>query len=608
MEDNTLSGQQTWRRILKQKSVEIEIPGIRLPNLNHGLFEYETNDPILTISQSSDILEIPEEECEKINLMTDLIQLGFRLSKKSLKIPGIKRPEIYYAIVRYQKGDELEIKKMPTIGDKPNFILYHKEKGVIRGVGDAFGPMRGWIYLDQNVQAEKTDSLDITRWDTTDTKYAHAVAMYLKYGIKPEFGNFTAIPETILGINQKNQVVCRPNTKDMPVTGRIGTRGGAKSLSQHTDIDQTYRKGICCIDFNDNQAKTFTRIFKNTDLMRLPDRNLHAKMIWDDYRIKLQQLPYVFLHPYIEQTGITTQRPMYENQAGFYISLPFKEIVSQFTNYYNLGKSQEFFIKIQDRIASCKTKEEVTELFKSLIEENASMKNSVQRIERAVSELFTKKIVDIANNIPPYWKITKQGKTYNLHPLIALSIAGVIPCLVTNQIIGTPDTKKYLGQYISYILNNLWEKQTQDADFKQNKFRFMFYIDEIHEVLEADKDSTSDKSIMRLFNQGRNLQFGVDYITQTFKRITKDARRNTTYCLHFKGDQKAEEFREEFNVPLDLIKKIPNLPSCQCIAVTRDQFKIYDKYGRSFMSKEPQVLDILPPLSRHAAPDDIYGT
>ena len=110
MEDNTLSGQQTWRRILKQKSVEIEIPGIRLPNLNHGLFEYETNDPILTISQSSDILEIPEEECEKINLMTDLIQLGFRLSKKSLKIPGIKRPEIYYAIVRYQKGDELEIK------------------------------------------------------------------------------------------------------------------------------------------------------------------------------------------------------------------------------------------------------------------------------------------------------------------------------------------------------------------------------------------------------------------------------------------------------------------------------------------------------------------
>ena len=594
-----------WRQVLLENGVTLTCEGTEFRNLlpiEH--MRYERGPPqMILMSTGSHKEPVNAEEAKEIGLEM-LHRLGYCVQKYHRKIFGFKKPKPFYKIAKRSRDVEAQ-KNLPQIEGKKHYILWHEKRGWLKGIGIGFTGSKA-IFVNEEEEEEQLTPENYG--EDTLTFYKH-VMMKLR-GEEIPLDKSVPIKEMIIGTDDKGDLYCFKKTKDAQVGLIVGRRGGAKSFWKNTLIGQAHRsQGICCMDFNDDQSKTGSLVYPSDTILKMgnqenPDEVIHVENIYKMFKWQLQGMPYLYIHPYMENMGMPPKPPLHAGKAGCYMSLPFEKIIRNASKYFDLGNSKKFFVgEVETELSKCETKEELFALLDRLMEEKVIPEGSVKKIRGELNQLIANKIVDIASPAQSTWTYQKDGTTLQLNPFLAASISGIIPSLVTTEIKGTD----YWPQYLVYIITDLFEKQMTNPYFLKQKFQFLIFIDEMRGIFRKKVTTIAREPIFRIPNQGRNSGIGLWGVFQSWSVVPEELKDNATDVIHCKGTPEPKEFRDRFGIPEELNLQLSTLKTRQALIATTEGFVIYKRNGRREESNKPAIVTLLPPYAKHSPPSERLG-
>lgn len=520
----------------------------------------------------------PDVEMEIIETYPDLKRIGFCLIKKNTNFG----PKII--LEEYQLGKV----SFPLMGEYKIEFDKLKKRGRLLGRDAGYYGIGDWVYLGKK-------SISPVLYDAkTIFENPYEVLEEAKNIWAPEErGRLTInIPEMALIITEDLLLVCIPDTADEGTIGIVGQKGQGKSRILHRIVDITFWKwGKLGALINDSLRECGTWCLPNST-----KSEIEILRRINEYPLPL---PTIYLTPHTEDIENGEDTVMHSDEVGFPISMPYRLIIDKFYDYFDLGGSTTFFSKNKESLMVCENMDEVREVLETI-----SNKNVIDKIDRYLSDIFKQKILDVNTGVPSEWSVKEGSYEMKFNPLTASVMAGLLPILVTDNIL----TKPYYPQYFKYFVNDIFTRQTKDNFFKKNKIKVWFFIDEVLDVSSIEEKTVASETLKKLVTQGRPTRIGTVLATQNYNSIEGRVRKNIKYMFTFANPGEASDIGKTYSLDRESIEQIKILPKFTCLAVTTEEFIVYDlKTGQRYKSRGPFVGKSLPPLSQHKTPSMIAG-
>lgn len=411
------------------------------------------------------------------------------------------------------------------------------------------------------------------------------------YGTKER--NFIDILEIPFMVTDSGKVICIPPLRDQPRIGVWGTSGNGKTMLMHALMDRAKwnpQFKVCPIFINDTKPDT-------------PEWCMPFTEYEDDlarYKETPKPLPMVYLHPNTKDMG----RVIHEKWGiGYKLSLPFTDIITNFHKYFDFKGSGKYFSFKRDEFNECKTVDEIIEVFIQPFgpEESVPQKTSISMVRASLEAMKEFGILDIWTDVPSKWVVMKDSKIVGeYNPLLACALTGLVPSLITTNII----EKEYFPQYFQYFSNEIFITQMEDDLFYDNGITIWVVMDEILTVCgDKGKATPASRAFERLQTEGRQRRIGTIVSTQNYSYVPFRVRTNCNYVIAFNSAGESNKICSENGIKPEFVKQMHKLERFECMAYAKDEhFVVYDSEGRRTEEKGPFFGKILWPLSKHTPP------
>jgi hypothetical protein len=539
---------------------------------------------------------------KKIMHYADLKKEGYIIVSKRLMSPwpsGIRNQ--YLIIPKHLGGHDLNqipqnnsvefdvsTKRFRLIGPNAN----------IDGIGHWTKPKTSTIY-DNGTQEEK--KINFSYYKNNFNKI-----MMRARGIEVEDTEFLPVKEIPLIFSEAGELICLPESADENVIGVVGERGKGKTFTVNSIASRIYWKR------HDNIAYINDR-YKQTQQLSIP---LQAENFIEQIRRVGEHpmpLPMVWLYP---TTNTTNEARMFARDAGLshLVSFPFNQAVDDYENFFrgkkewDLGATAPLLRLISEELHTARTMEDIYKVINEAeidkeIEGKYNIPNgSKAKVLRVLNDVYTQQMLDISTQVPSKWKIIdrKTGDSREYSPITACMACKLVPSLITSSLF----TKHYYPQYLKYILDDIFNAQTSDDYFYNNKIVTYLIVDEITNIASTTNKSVAQESLVTCVTEGRPNRIGFVYTTQNYSVIDRRIRENTTHLLAFKLKKEAKVVKSDFSLSDTEEEELKNLQKFELLAMTTDKYIVYDNKGGRRESEPGEIFKgfIIPPLCEPSPP------
>jgi hypothetical protein len=482
-------------------------------------------------------------------------------------------------------------------------IEYDETNERIRLIGRNTGPLSvgPWIYISPRTKKENS----IGHMSVEKKKRM----LLSKYMAIEEVPDIVHIPEIPVMISSRGEIVCLEEAKDEPVIGIVGVRGSGKTVLAHSILDHAWWKkpNLRLTILNDSLVQTmpWTMPCSIVENSNIPQSNIFTKGIAKIGEHPLP-MPCVFLHP---NTDTLKETVLPREEISFKTTIPFEHLIQNYDYFlrgkkeWDLGKSAPYFRNIKEDLVKCKTLEEIEEVLNVAVEEEKLNKQSKDKIFSVLIDIFNQRILDVNTDIPANWKVQKKGdEAVELNPVLACMEAGVVPIVMTQNLL----PKEYFPQYMRYFIDSIFEYQVNEVKFR-GESTWMF-IDELPDISSTENRTVAAYSLRRCVTEGRNPKLGTIFALQNWTKVDPLIRNNTTHLFTYINKSKeAAAITKDFDLPSHLQRDILSLQKFRMIGMTHEKFVVYSPDGERYLTDEPIKGMAIMPLSQHQAPGGTAG-
>jgi len=236
-------------------------------------------------------------------------------------------------------------------------------------------------------------------------------------------------------LSEAKEIVCLEHeSRDPPVFGLVGQRGGGKTLLLHAVTDQIFNKtenpedpgqAHRIVVYNDRQQQLLSWCKPQSS---------------EGWRRELQSLnhyptplptSFVFPHDYdlgsIDVDYGASNIIKEEEGVSFRITLPYKGIIDNYKYFFegrknwDLGGSERYFKQLRGYLRECTTLPQIKEILNKYLggtegqnERPASkgLKGTISKIYAVMEDLFETQLLDVNTPYPSKWKVFFKGKEF----------------------------------------------------------------------------------------------------------------------------------------------------------------------------------------------------
>ena len=555
-----------------------------------AIFNYPHYEPTLTIGRR---IVTEKQSVQELKRYEDITRLGYQICQKQVRPSDFNGRRIEFFIVKKTQSNVSN-----DYGRVPDFHHFEIDlaTGHVRIRGRNSRSL--WTNFNRKFIERQSRSFNPYGFNKFQTYQQDYMKNLYPFKIEDE-RKLIKIKEIPVMILKDGRLCCIPELRDNPVMGILGSRGTGKSTFMHSLCDNLYhhwKKRL--ILANDVNRETWSWC--------LPWKQ--QKFIDDLKKINSESipLPVVYLHPNTDTLKIVT----HEGEVGFRISIPFSEVIKDYTNFFkgspelDLDKSAIYMKNLiyddkgdirKDGLAKAKTMKEVIGIVQSIQFELSRVK-----IENLMRYLNNTKSFDISNGIPAKWKmVTPEGEEIVDYPWNICLLNDLVPSIVTSEL----KKKEFFPHFFRFVLNDLYNKQTEDINYLKNRLELFIMVDECQRLFEH---SVSAEILERIIREGRMARTGLGYVVQNSSEVPSGVRNNTNYVFAFSmKSEQAKSVCSDFDTLEGYEKDIKSLQKFECILATNEQVVIYDNNGNKQTTNEPVRGYIIPPLSQHSAPKKV---
>jgi len=422
-------------------------------------------------------------------------------------------------------------------------------------------------------------------------------------------------------VTSRGEVVCIPIENDCPVIAIVGERRNGKSFFMHRLVDYSYWyvENTFPVVINDS--------LRECDAWNLPWRSERAKKGGFYRQLRTlnegsRPLPCVYLHP---STNTLSNVMLEKKGVGFVTPLPFAELIENYNLYlsdnddYKLGKSGRYFRNMKDALVGLKNIDEIHDFFDDLEDRNKVEKNIpegvLSKIRSILVDIFNLKLVDNSVDLPSLWTMKlREGfvgspgypDSFTDFPHIVSLMAGLVPVFETSDLVNYD----FFSQWMRWIVDTVYQRQTNNVYFINNKFKVWLFCDEITSVAATDRKGAASKSFKLTVQKSGPARIGFIYATQNYSKVEREIRSNTTHCFSVLqgGEEEANLLRKDFVLSNADKRQLLKLDKFDIMAMTKHKFIVYSPDGRRRVHKAKDGVLLgksLPPLSYHKGPGDV---
>lgn len=428
--------------------------------------------------------------------------------------------------------------------------------------------------------------------------------------------DFIKIPELPVIFSITGELVCIPQDANENVILIVGERGKGKTFLLNAISSRLFWKwGISLAHVNDslNQYNDWALPqFEKKFTAQLRKIGEHP-----------MPMPMVFLYP---ESNTFSNNDMFLKQTGIsrQVSFPFNVAVHNWENTFGRAKKtwkmensgMLFRMMAKENLfRDCKSEEDVIkkvamyDLDKDYLKKMKISNNSKTKIIQVVYDLFNQKFIDIVTQTPAVWEVksTIKNLSLKLHPIPALMAAGLVPVLKTDNLKGQPQREAYW----KFIIDDLFQCQTEEPFFADNKIRTYIVADELTDIASTQRRDMAAQSLINIATQGRMKRMGLLATTQYYARINPELKENAQYCFCLRLKDQAKLIKESFpHITDSHIEQLQNLEKFQVMGITTEHFVAYDSFGnKRNIERDEVVIGIsVPPLNQHTPPRKMVET
>lgn len=548
-------------------------------------------------SFSTDSLFFEEKEVRIIESYSELENLGFKIIAdtvtKETRWAGHQR--FKYRLTK-RGSEERALAKIPD----SHWVELYKEKGYIRLRGP-YAAKNGYgkpIPLKE-VKKKKIGLVTETRPEEYRLKRGGIIRKVLKdlRGYRDEEEAETIYIKELPAIyTDDNQIVCVPKTLDEPTIGIVGLKRFGKTTLMHAFVDRVMWKpewDASVLIANDRQYECGVWALPNDEQMDRGNSDVYVMRRINEYP---RPLPIVNLHPNTH----TLKKLVNEKEVGFKISLPLREVLDNFSDFFKFGLSDRYFQDFKKELYDCRSIEEVDSFLKKKVQNEEMNIKSKAKLMASLKPIFDLQFLDVTSGIPSEWKVKGERMeiegTFN--PITACLLAGLVPVLETKDL----QNKSIYPHYYRYLLRDIFNRQNEDERFAKEKI--WLFIDELHSISATDNKTVASEMLSMCVTEGGPNRIGTVAVDQFYARIEPKIRGQFTYLFTFANPYDAPLIAKTYGFPRDteIIRKIQTLPKFKVMAFTSEYFVVYRGDGSSYKTKGPIEGWSFPPLSRHKKP------
>ncbi|MEK0371023.1 MAG: hypothetical protein QQN55_07710 [Nitrosopumilus sp.] len=413
------------------------------------------------------------------------------------------------------------------------------------------------------------------------------------------------ITEIICGTSlEDGRIVTMPELNFNPIIGILGIRRSGKTIFETRLVSNYYHKqNKKCIYMGDPLREMDTHCLE----WNKPFFINRLALIGEKTRAD----PLVFLHP---QTN-TLQNIMCEDEVGFRITLPFKELIQDYENVLKGKETWEFKHTVvyfrnllydddgnikKDGLISCKNIRDI----KNLVEKEIPPKLTgvKDKIVNVMQDILNSKILDLSSNINAKWNVefpNKEKKFY--YPWTSCLLADIIPVIVTS------DIRKHFfyPQYMKFIMDDIFKNQTENKLFQMNESEIFMIFPELTSIIDSKNPTVANDTFNQIVRESGPARIGVIYDTQDIDLVPKFVKKQTTYVFAFNQDAEGAATLVTDFAALDTFKTdLLRLKTFECIAFSKTApFHLYDEDGvMEVIENQPIPMLTFPSLSAHKPP------
>lgn len=427
----------------------------------------------------------------------------------------------------------------------------------------------------------------------------------------PEEFKALFIEEIAVMIDDQGQLICLPKSRDEPTIGIVGQKGKGKSWLLHRLADLAYWKGrrkIGILNDERSECDTWCRAWDADPAHKKFGLGVAKQLALINERPL--PLPTVFVHAMNNSLQYIT----HEQECGIKISFPFDDLISNYERYmkgkedWELKNSLPYFKNIKNSLLLCRNLDEINETITKMID--PGLRLTQLKLMNLMEDIFNENMLDITNDIPAKMKlkvkdIRQRDKIISEHeyyPFVTFMLADLAPVLETANL----KPKGYFPQQFRFIVEDIFNKQSSDPYFKNNKFRIWLFCDEIQSIDSRKKVTAASEILKKVVTEGRPNRTGFIWASQNPEILSDQITTNTPYLfvLGFGKAAQAGAIAKDFDIMKGRESDIKRLQKLEAIACTSEHFIVYDRNGKRRRSDPGESFRgrLLPPLSEHKPP------
>ncbi|MBI5803362.1 hypothetical protein HY448_01610 [Candidatus Pacearchaeota archaeon] len=595
------------QQVLKERGISISAG-------NSKILDYKEKDNLYNLKDFETkytlhkFVSLGNNKIRLIESYDDLMRMGFQISRQRAINKFFFKQQVEYFLVKTSSN-------YPHIGYIPqeHKIEYNYAENWIRLIGRNSTGKK--VYLKRRVPKTYHRETKLEDYPNIYEQYIQDMHPFT-YQEEEEKISIPEIPVLLT----EQFLVCIPQMKDNPTIGVFGKKGMGKSLFLHGLADRVHHK------WHKRVAILNDGVAFQTKSWSLPwDYDKHKNFIkWlEQIGETTRPLSCVYLFPSVyDLTNIE-----FENEVGFKIALPWRDIMEQPNQFFEgtkdeMHKSEKYVKNLifdnkenvrPDGLIYVKNLDDIQRLVneKTWVEQTVISGKSqlIQRQEAytipetsrtmifgLLKELYISKIFDVNTNIPSKWIVEYNGEKFAFYPWNACLFADIVPILITNKL----RFNKYYAPYERFILNDIFKNQDNDI-IKRNNIELWCFIDEIQDIL---RHLPSLQSFTMINKEARNNRMGIVYATQDTGDITRDIWITTDYVMSFKQmSTQASEIANNYDLMKYQQKDLIKLKKYEAM-IAGKLLVTYDAEGNreEIDDGTPFKGIIFPSVSQHSAP------
>jgi len=577
------------KRILKPASQEI------------AFFKQYLNQPEFVITHGQSLLEQEEIKSENEIISLDrLNKLGFTVLVEKV---GERRWESGQQVLYYIGRKKINSKETTRSALRDYNIYYDRFNKRVKLEGkyaynkeSRIRGSTGWISLKREFQEP------IPEYHSFEEIVEMQNKVWLGQSIKQTtIKEIKVRNEVPIIITEEEQLICLPYEDDMQSIGITGQKGKGKSFTTHTLLDGIHNFFHDNIIFINDSLNQFHSMMSPNNVKTFKTRLARIGLI-------PRPLPTVNLYLSCPNVEFAHQ----EEGISFRLVVSFIDFLKRYTYFtrgikrLNLDGKESYLNEFLYDFEKITSADEIVDLMrmrlpKSKKEDDPYGKMIAKwkpKFDNILNSMFTDNMFQDDDLVSAKWKATIKGEEVIGNPILILAECGIIP------IVNTSFAKKF-----SFFRNTMGHFQSSIIDWQiyrgNLKQRLWVFADEIQDIYEIGKRNDNAKdSLEENFRQGRINSVGYVYNSQSFSKLHEDIKKNTTHLLvtYTQDATERKQIGKNYLMNSDEIDEMAKLKSFEFLAISNDNWVVYDKFGKRTVTSGIFKGKCLPPMSLHLSP------